>query len=433
MFDGVNSGTGVELLPTNAGMGNAGVTCTAGEKEALWAVMVEDAAAIRDGKEVTMYMHPRDHSYFGSTVSVTLRKAKGTTNEWFLNVQGNPTSVLNGGQNVYGSLLLKTHIDYLFFHVLAYFRRRGVDTARLVEQCRQGFINIHSITFASYSAKLGTEVTIRAIVERWYKVFEHRILIDGHYVSLLQALGLSRSEGEQRTASISLNVFEPGGKNVYMHLCTYSKLTELRENPPAEEIITSSVEEDLDGRLRLDLTVNRRFFENAWGLKRGHGGVTLRSVYSYVKKKYDGNWHAAVEDLLRYALRRTCLDYMFRMGNPFLEAHTDKRTTWETGYKNRSPGKGGKRRWEPELRTWAEEIGIDLDIAPDAHYIIADALMHSRAGTKENVQQYMSSDHGAEQVLLKTKHAMRMTRETKQLRSAMRNFQLDFSPVEGSA
>lgn len=367
-----------------------GIACTTDEARCLW-------AALRDhfgGRPKTLKTPElvavlEKGTYFGirlrSSLEISVRqhRTKGT---WFLNIRGN-YGALTTGQNAFGDVSATVeHTAKLFNLVLNLLGRAAtaLDVSRLREAVRRLDIYIHDLAFAGYTTKITHELGLQRLIRHLYARYSTFIVRDGEgEVSLLQMLNLRRTDGEQYADSIPLVILN-GGKKL-MHLCAYNKAEQMRE---AGHTMVAVTRNDLSSRLRLDLTVDARYFELMWRIPRSR--MTLRSLQDYVQKRWDGDWRKACLDLLGYALRRTCLFYMFgNWPNMFAEEHSAMRARWEAEH---ARGRGANNSFSPEVKQWAEKHHIDPRVSPDAHLCMMLGEAQTEVNTRNNVAGAYQND-----------------------------------------
>jgi len=427
--DGFNGGASLNSPEIES----TGIQCNTKELEQLWNAMLPLKVSIKESggerKELVAIINTAKNREIERAIFVTLRKDARKGSSWYFNVRTNPASVFTG-DNTFGSLRVIAKVREVFHYVLDYFGKRGVDVTRLKKNVQKGEISVHSVTFASYTNLLANEGLLNALIDRWFFMYETRMLIDKSYISLLEELGLSRSNGEQYQTSISLNVFAEGraGRDIQnrgnklMHLCVYNKIEELREKEKLDEDNAELID-DLSRRARFDLTITNYFFNSQWGIKK----VTLRSLYDYVKEHWgDRMWEGAVEDLMKYAVRRTCLQYMMNVPNPFLAEHKNMVTLWEQQLQEKRNTKG-RWKWDLKLKKWSDTLGMNLSVSPDAHRIMLLGQVGLHTNTKTNVNTWLSSSKGTKSYLSTLETELNRTRESKVLGKVAASLKLDFS------
>jgi hypothetical protein len=421
MVDNINMGTDLDVDDTT--FESNGVECSDKESKKLMAVMEKNGGLRDKDGGIIFIMNPGKFKKLGSAITVTLRQDGRAGSTWFFNVLANPASVFSG-DNTFGNLKLRTQVQDIFYFVLEFLGKKGVDVTRLTQQVKIGNINIHSVTFAQYSSPLKNEKLMRELIDRWYFMYETRLHTGERYISLLQELAMKRSVGDQYDDSIALAIYAKGDKlgkgNKLMHLCLYNKAQEKRDN---EKAMGSEEEQDLEKRLRFDLTVSNYYLKNYWSLG---AKPTIKGLYDYVKREYpERGWKGAVEALMTYAIERTCLSYMVTVDNPFALQHRGMMKLWEEEYKTNAGKK--KVAWDPRLVTWAESLNLSLDISPDAHLIMLQGQAGLLTNTKDHTKRWLSSAKGAALYLEELSGILTKTRESKRLAQAAATLKLDFS------
>jgi hypothetical protein len=408
MIDGLNMGT--RLDDDDPSLEPNGVQVVTREASLIQKALSKIPGCIEspDGS-LTVLLHPNKKLPIKSPVSIILRKDARRGDSWFFNVQANPATVFSG-DNTYGNLNLKTHVQAIFKVVLDFLETRNCVLPRLANDVVKGNIWIQSITFAQYTKPLAGDV--ESLIDHWYFMLETRLKHEGKFSSLLQELAIKRSNGDQYDNSISLSIFPPGDKkgqtNKLMHLCVYDKAAEKesREIPMSDEHAA-----DLGSRLRLDLMVTNYFLRNHWGIKN----ITVRALYDHVRDQ--GGWKIAVSKLMGYALQRTCLQYMLTVSNPF--ADKEMVALWEEG-------KTG-RKWSSSLQEWGSKNGINLDVSPVAHLIMLHGQMGLISSSTRLVKAAFTDEDGATRYLDKVGAALKKTKEVRLLAKSAGGLVLDFS------
>jgi hypothetical protein len=363
----------------------------------------------------------------GKAITALFRKNNRRKGKWFLNIQGNPTSTFSG-DNTFGDLRIATKVIAMFHQVLDRLSNYGVNTTRLRKEVEEGNIYINSISFANYLTPVKDEDMLRQLVKCWYSMYETRLETKSEgKVSLLQELALKRAVGDQFESSIPLAIYGPNDKKCvgakYMHVCFYDKAEEKRVKNKLEE--GSEEAEDLGKRLRIDLTVSNHYLNSFWHLK---GKVTLREMYEWVERKYGKQvgWSGAVQDLMTYALRRTCLLYMFVAPNPFLKKHRELRLKWQEEHATKRP-RNGERKWSKEVQEWALGLGLDPEVSPLAHKIIKQGQLDYHTHTEEMTKLWVSGPEGQAEYVKRMSHLIKEVRNNTMLTSVIRKLVLENS------
>jgi len=337
---------------------------------------------------------------------------------WHFNIRTNPASVFTG-DNTFGSLMVVRQIREVFNFILDYFEDMGVNVEVMRKQVQRGDIVLSSIAFAVYSDKVKNSDIVRRLLDKWYFMYETRVEYEGRYVTLLEALGLSRSSGEQFADSLGLNIFgynlaakaksatDRGHK--LMHLCLYDKAAE-----NDDELV-----DDLERRIRFDLTISRYYFNTAWNMKH----VTLRNLYMKMKEK--GSWENVVLELMNYAIDRTCLQYMAVAPNVYAAEHSEILDLWTRQIEQRKGRGSGK--WDPKLIRWAEELGVKLKVSPIAHLIMHQGRLGLHMNRMDKAKEWLSSPEGAKKYGLSVTKAAELERKQSNFARAVSKLELDFS------
>lgn len=394
MLDGIAMGT--EYDTNGAGADSGRIECK--NPKELWNVLETHAVTIgiKPGKELTVKLGPAQSKELKREVFIDLKKTNNSE-RWFLNLRTNPASVFSG-ENTFGSLLVVKQLRNLFDFILDWIESKGGHVKRMRDLVRKGEIGLSSISFAVYSGALKNSNAVAMLMDRWYFMYETRVKNnDGQYISLLEALGVTRGTGEQYKSSISLNIYKYNmmGKKLsavergtkLMHLCVYNKAEELRSRDKIEE--GSKLENDLDKRLRFDLTVS------AYHFRGGGQHLTLRSLNNEMKKR--GSWSVFVEEMLDYAMDRTCLQYMVNCPNVWASEHKEMVSVWlEEIERKKGHGRGA---WSDDLCAWAVANDVNLNVSPMAHMIMLQGRMGLTVNTEDNVKKWLTSSEGAKEYL----------------------------------
>lgn len=397
--------------------------------KSIWKVM-EDSKHItviskKVGKEIVARMDPKDGGSLKRTIFMDLKM--DSRGRWHFNIRTNPASVFTG-DNTFGSLMVVRQIKEVFGFVLDYFEDWGVNVGAMRQQVKKGHIVLSSLAFAVYSDRIRSVERLQSLMGRWYFMYETRMHSEVEYISLLEALGLARSSGDEYRDSIGLNIYgynlgarkktaiERGHK--LMHLCLYNKAAELREKDNLAEG-DSDLVDDLEHRLRFDLTVSSYFFQTAWNMKN----VTLRSLYQ--KQKEKGGWGAIVQQLMTYAIERTCLLYVAAAPNVHAAEHRSMIALWEQQIKDKQGRALGK--WDPRLETWATKYGVNLKVSPTAHLLIHQGRLGLEMNKESNIRMWLSGDTGAQEYAKLTTQAIQQHKKIGRFARAVADLRLDFS------
>ncbi|MCA8144455.1 hypothetical protein [Burkholderia vietnamiensis] len=401
MLDGIWSGLPVSDSPLSAELN--GLQCTESEAQQIHAALTSGAHAIDKRGDITTVLNPAD-PLTGTAVNVTLRRDLYRADRpYFLNINGNPTS-LHTGSNVFtDELALAPPIRALFHHVLDALKARAVDTSRLAQLVDANEIFINSLTFAAYTVPLPDPQAVQRLICYWYAAYETRMhSASGAHTSLLQELRIERATGQQYRSSIDLDILDNSTKpKTLIHLCAYSKTQELRNKAPYSPRAANNLRtlsdadiEDLSTRIRLDVTASNRYLKDYVT----HGEtVTLKALMKAIRRNHPAptgkeSLRQFVAGLLDYVESRTCLRYMLDLRNPFATEHTAFVTQWRGEYKRyiRHRGRRAQFRFSPELQQWADANSINLAVSPDAHYRMKAAQYQWTTATEENYALMLS-------------------------------------------
>jgi hypothetical protein len=381
--------------------------------------------AKKTGKEIIARMDPSDNHDIPIKRTIFLDLKMDKNLRWHFNIRTNPASVFTG-DNTFGSLLVVRQIKEVFNFVLDYFGDMGVNVQAMRAQVAKGHIVLSSISFAVYTQRVKKPEMLARLLNKWYFMYETRVEFDRKYMTLLDALGLSRSSGEQYEDSIGLNIFgynlgsriknatERGHK--LMHLCLYNKAAELRSKDNLAENDDNLVD-DLEHRLRFDLTVSSYFFQTAWNMKQ----VTLRTLYQKMKQK--GSWGNVVEDLMDYAVDRTCLEYMATAPNVHADEHSEMLKLWESQIEEKNGRALGK--WDPRLVEWAEALNVNLKVSPTAHLLIHQGRLGLHMNRADKARLWLSGPEGAKEYAATTMKAAQLEQQHRNFARAVGLLRLD--------
>lgn len=340
MLDGFKAGT-------DLGVEKFGVEIQESMVENLWKAMERTAtvekenARIKGKEEIGVVVN----SWF-----VSLRKSWNKQGVWFMNLSGNPATEKGGNvENVYGTLTPVRDIVEAFLSVVGVLRKngwRGAGPVAVEKQVRCGNIHLHSLTFAVYTKKKSKE-TWKKLLNAWYAMYETRVEKNGELVSLLRELGMQRLDGEEYKFGIGLGI--KSGTNFVIKCSAYVKSEEVSEKKPWIQM-NNEMRQDLDDRLRMDLTLTNFYLTNILDLKK----ATLRELYKHAQNC--GGWNSFLGNVWLYWLERSCMQYMFTCKNVFREPVFKP---WVAGTK-------------PDKNTIsvARDNGVNLRVSPHAHAIM---------------------------------------------------------------
>lgn len=401
MLDGLWSGLPVSDSPLSAELN--GLQCTKSEVQQIHAALTSGTYTVDKRGNPTAIIYPAD-PLTGTAVNVTLRRDLYRADcPYFLNINGNPTS-LHTGSNVFtDELALAPPIRKLFHHVLDALKARAVDVSRLAQLVDANEIFINSLTFAAYTVPLPDEQTVQRLISYWYAAYETRMhSISGAHTSLLQELRIERATGQQYRSSINLDILDNSTKpNTLIHLCAYSKIQELRYKEPTKPRAANNLRslseadiEDLSTRIRLDVTASNRYLKDY--VTSGET-VTLKALMKAIRRRHPASTGKDslarfVAGLLDYVEARTCLRYMLDLRNPFAIEHAASVTQWRAEYKRyiRYRGRRAQFPFSPELQQWADANNINLTVSPDAHYRMKAVQYQWTTATEENYALMLS-------------------------------------------
>jgi hypothetical protein len=423
MLDGAAIGTDCE-----AGADSGRIVCK--NPSQLWKAFEESreiTVISKKAKEIVAKLDPSASRDLGIKRSIYLELKEDKNGRWHLNIRTNPASLFTG-DNTFGSLFVVRQIKEVFNYILDYFADMGVNVETMRRQVAAGNIVLSSIAFAVYTDRVKSPELIRRLLSKWYFMYETRIEFDNRYITLLEALGLARSSGDQYEDSLGLSIFnynlgarlkkssERGNK--LMHLCLYNKVEELKSRDNLAENDDNMID-DLEHRLRFDLTVSSYFFQTNWGLKP----VTLRTLYQKMRKR--GSWIKIVEDLMEYAVNRTCLEYMAKAPNVHAVEHSEMLALWESQIAERNGGVPSK--WDPRLEEWAAKLGVRLKVSPTAHLLIHQGRLGLTMHKADKAKMWLSGADGAKKYALSTLKAAKLEQQNANFARAVSLLEFDFS------
>lgn len=246
----------------------------------------------------------------GYSMLISLRAYNNRKDKVFLNISGNPLKFLKGA-SAYGYVEADRIIITAYRKALEMLE--GTVPARILEAVAARDINLHSLEFATYTCALPNK---QKLLNDWAHMYSSAYSSDGEvHTTLASMLDLEFQRKHKSHTSLPLRIKSKDGKEDEAMMLVYDKAAEMRSR-------NLKVSSDIEDRLRLDLNLNY-----GWFRRRAVSGRKLRTLAdlsAYVEKNH-GTWIAFVAAEYEWALKRTCLFYMWTFDALKPEGNGNKR------------------------------------------------------------------------------------------------------------
>jgi hypothetical protein len=255
----------------------------------------------------------------------------------FFNVMGNPIS-FHSGQNVMGGVHLSKQVEDFFLGIEEGLKVEFSEKVR--KKISELEIFVHHLSFACYTQKIpvARRKALEGVINAWASIFHQGMVVNGEVELAADMLGMKVVKEGALSVRFEKR-FHGDGVSRFYSLAVYNKNQELEDTDKDWQ-----VRGDLENRLRLDLTLHRRWL-----------AYYRLNTLADIHRKYGLDYQGWVESLFRRAVEELKLIYVF-----------DPVRVWDTGVgKEGSTVRGEYEKW------WAGALGKK----PSAGFVAAGAAL----------------------------------------------------------